>query len=84
MSSPAITITDKVVRMIKSMVHLAMRVYYRRGATAAELSSFLDNWTPSNSQLYHEGVVEAVLFDLHSEGKVIQAGARWYPVGLAR
>jgi hypothetical protein len=83
MSSPVVAITDKVMRMIKSMVYLAMRVSYRRGATAAQLSSFLDEWTPSTAGSYHEGVVERALFDLRMEGKVTQAGARWYPVGLA-
>jgi hypothetical protein len=84
MSSPIVAVTDKVTRMIKSMVYLAMRVYYRRGATAAELSGFLEDWTPSDSNMYHEGIVERVLFDLQHEGKVQHAGARWYPVGLTR
>ena len=83
MSSPIVAVTDKVTRMIKSMVYLAMRVYYRRGATAAELSGFLEDWTPSVANMYHEGIVERVLFDLQQEGKVQHAGARWYPVGLA-
>ena len=83
MSSPVVAITDTVTQMIKSMVYLAMRVYYRRGATAQELSSFLEDWTPSESSMYHEGIVERVLFDLRNEGKVTHAGARWYPVGLA-
>jgi len=83
MSSPVVAITDKVTGMIKSMVYLAMRVYYRRGATAAELSGFLEDWTPSVSSTHHEGIVERVLFDLQHEGKVEHAGARWYPVGMA-
>lgn len=83
MSNPIINITDKVMTMMKSMVVLAMRMYYRRGATAAELSSFLDHWSPSEAPRYHEGLVERVLDDLQHDGRVTRAGARWYPVGLA-
>jgi len=83
MQSPVSVITDKVMGMIKSMVYLAMRVSYRRGATTTEISSFLNNWAPAESADYHEGLVERVLEDLLMDGKVEQAGARWYPVGLA-
>jgi hypothetical protein len=82
MQTPITTITDKVMRMIRSMVYLAMRVGCRRGATVADISSFLKNWAPSDQNLFHNGVVERVLFDLHSDGKVTSAGARWYLVGL--
>jgi hypothetical protein len=84
MQNPVIVITDKVMGMIKSMVYLAMRVSYRRGATATEISSFLNNWAPADSGAYHEGIVERVLQDLLRDGKVTQAGARWYPTGLAQ
>lgn len=83
MSNPVIAITDKVMAMVKSMVYLAMRVYYRRGATAAELSSFLDEWLPSAAGSYHEGMVEHVLVDLELEGRVKRAGPCWYPAGMA-
>lgn len=79
MSSSVITVTDRVMRMIRSMVYLAMRVSYRRGATTEELSGFLHTWSPDQADMYHEGIVERVLFDLHREGKVARAGARWYP-----
>ena len=83
MPSPVIAITDKVMRMIKSMVFMAMRVSYRRGATTEELSGFLHEWSPADAGMYHEGVLERVLCDLQNEGKVARAGARWYPAGLA-
>lgn len=83
MSSPVIAITDKVMRMTKSIVFMAMRISYRRGATIEELSGFLDEWSPASAGIYHEGVLELVLYDLQHEGKVAQAGARWYPAGLA-
>jgi hypothetical protein len=79
MQNPVTVITDKVMQMIKSMVYLSMRVYYRRGATASEISGFLNEWIPSEQGLYHEGIVERVLQDLRNEGMVAQAGARWYP-----
>jgi len=83
MQNPITVITDKVMAMIKSMVVLAMRVSYRRGATTTEISSFLNEWAPSDTGMYHEGIVERVLQDLLRDGQVAQAGARWYPAGMA-
>ena len=82
MSNPLIAITDKVMDMTKSMVYLAMRVYYRRGATVAELSGFLADWSPATAGCYHEGMIEHVLFDLEHQGRVQRAGPRWYPAGV--
>ena len=76
-------ITDKVMGSIKGMVYMAMRVSYRRGATVPEISSFLSNWAPAGEAMYRDGLVEQVLEDLHRDGKVSRAGARWYPAGLA-
>ena len=83
MQSPVSVITDKVMGTIKGMVFMAMRVSYRRGATVSEISSFLNHWAPVGDERYNDVVVERVLADLHRDGKVNQAGARWYPVGLA-
>ncbi len=78
------TISDKVMRMIKSMVYMAMRVSYRRGATSGDIAGFLSEWAPSGENMYHEGVVERVLGELHRDGLVVNAGPRWYPVALAQ
>jgi hypothetical protein len=78
MQNPVIAITDKVMSMLKSMVYLSMCVYYRRGATAEEISSFLNEWAPDGDRRYHPGIVERVLRDLLNEGAVSRAGARWY------
>lgn len=83
MSNPITVMTDKVMRMIKSMVYLAMRVSYRRGATPEDISGFLLEWTPSEANFYHEGVVERALSALEADGLVRRAGPRWYPVGMA-
>ena len=83
MKQPITAITDKAMQTLKSMLYLAMRVSYRRGATVADLSGFLQEWVPSASP-YREGMVESLLQDLHRDGKVALAGARWYPVGIAR
>jgi hypothetical protein len=79
MQNPVTVFTDKVMQGIKSMVYLSMRISYRRGATAAEISGFLNDWVPSGEGFYHEGVVERVLQELQLDGKVDRAGARWYP-----
>lgn len=84
MSNSVIAITDKVMRMIKSMVYMSMRVSYRKGATTQDVSGFLSEWAPQGQNFYHEGLVERVLADLQHEGHVARAGARWYPVGVPR
>lgn len=81
MQNPIIVFTDKVMAMIKSMVFVSMSVYYRRGATAEEISGFLNARAPSGDGIYHEGIVERVLQELRNDGVVTRAGARWYPVG---
>ena len=83
MNNPITVMTDKVMRMIKSMVYLSMRVCYRRGATTEDISGFLVEWTPGEENIYHEGVVERALCALEDDGLVRRAGPRWYPVGLA-
>jgi hypothetical protein len=80
MNNPVLVITDKVMRMIKSMVYLAMRVNYRKGATTQDISGFLSEWAPSGQNMYHEGVVERVLDELRHDGLVARAGACWYAV----
>ena len=83
-NNPITVITDKVMAMIRSMVYLAMRVGHRHGATADEIAGFLNDWAPPSDGVYHEGVIERVLYQLHEEGLVTQAGARWYLSGAAR
>ena len=83
MQVPVTVITDKVMGSIRGMVFMAMRVSYRRGATVSEITGFLNDWAPSGDGRYHEGFVERVLMELNRDGKVNQAGARWYPAGLA-
>jgi len=83
MHNPITVMTDKVMRMIKSMVYLSMRVSYRRGATPEDISGFLVEWAPGDENIYHEGVVERALSDLEADGLVRRAGPRWYPIGLA-
>jgi hypothetical protein len=78
MQNSVTVFTDKVMRMMRSMVYLAMRVGYRRGATVFDIETFLNQWAPAESKVYHQGIIERVLQDLRSDGKVVQAGARWY------
>lgn len=82
MQNPVTVLTDKVMGTVKSMVYLAMRISYRSGATVSEISSFLNDWIPGETH-YPESTIERVLEDLHRDGKVSYAGARWYPAGLA-
>ncbi len=83
MNNPITVMTDKVMRMIKSMVYMCMRVSYQGGATVQDISGFLLEWAPSQENMYHVGVIERVLCDLESDGMVKRSGPRWYPVGIA-
>lgn len=80
MHNPITLFTDKVMNMIKSMVMLAMRVSYRRGATAEDISGFLAEWAPAERDIYHAGIIERALVDLEADGALKRAGARWYLV----
>jgi hypothetical protein len=80
MHNPVTIITDKVMRMAGAMVYLALSATYRRGATAGELAGFLSSDTVAEAGFYHEGMVERVLRQLHSAGRVTRDGAHWYPV----
>ena len=82
MGSPLIVFTDKVMLMIKSAVYLAMRVGCRPGATTADISRFLASFGAKDKALYHEGIIERVLFDLQTDGKVLSSGSRWYVLGI--
>ena len=79
MNNPLTVITDKVMRMNKSMVYLSMRVSHRRGATTEDISGFLSEWAPEDKSIYHEGIIERALTELQGDGLVSRAGARWYP-----
>jgi hypothetical protein len=81
MQNPIIAITDKVMRMIKSMVFLSLKVGHRRGATIADIEIFLKHWAPSERGMYHQGIIERVLRELQTDGRVAQAGPRWYLAG---
>ncbi len=83
MQSPVTVLTDKIMGTLEGMVYMAMRVSYRRGATVSDIASFLDHWAPSTNDFSDQGLIERVLEDLSRDGKVNQAGARWYPVGVA-
>lgn len=81
MTNPITVMTDKVMRMNKSLVYLSMRVNHRRGATSEDISGFLAEWVPTEN-MYHVGVVERALTELQLDGMVGRAGASWYPLGL--
>ena len=78
MNKPVIAIADKVVRMMESMVYLAVSGSYRSGATVEDLSGLLSEWVPAGANIYHHGAVERALCRLQHEGRVKRAGSRWY------
>ncbi len=80
MQNPVIIITDKVMRMAGSVVYLALCATYRGGATVAEIAGFLRTGPAGESGFYHDGMVERLLRQLHTDGRVTRDGAYWYPV----
>ena len=77
MSNHIVAITDKVMRMIRSMVYLALKLEPHRGGTAQEICAYLDTRAEGE---YHTGIIERALEDLQYQGKVRQLGPRWYLV----
>jgi hypothetical protein len=73
--NPVIVITDKVMRMIRSMVYMAMKVQPGSSVSPDEISHFINQRSSRNR--FHAGVVELALQDLHRDGVVQRSGARW-------
>ena len=80
MHTPVTIITDKVMRMLGSAVYFALCATGRGGATVGEITGLLSTHAPGAAALYHEGMVERVLRQLQSDGRVDRAGAQWRPV----
>ena len=80
MHNPVTTITDKVMRMARSMVYLALCATCRGGATVGEIAGFLSIRAPGEANFYHEGMVERALRQLQGDGRVTREGVHWYPV----
>ena len=80
MSASIVIITDKVMRMTRSMVYLALRFAPAQGTTAADVTSYLNDRVPGN---LHPGIVERVLEELRIDGRVSRHSGRWYLAGAA-
>ncbi len=82
MANPVLYITEKVMDTTRGMVYLTLRFRRGRGATAADLSDYVNARIPTEHRL-HTALIERVLCELRSEGLATQAGERWFPVSLA-
>jgi len=83
MNHALLNLTDKVARMVRSMVLFTLQSREERGATTAEIAVFLSQWSTAGRDLYHEGVVDRALTDLARQGLVVRAGLCWYPATQA-
>ena len=70
MSSSIVIITDKVMRMTRSMVYLAMRYAPGQGATVGDLVQYLNEHIPAGEPQLHGGIVERVMQELCLDGRV--------------
>jgi hypothetical protein len=82
MENPAAFITEKLMDTIGGLVYLALRFRRRRGATAADLSDYVNARIPSEHRL-HAGLVEQVRCEPGAEGLATREGERWFPGGAA-
>ncbi len=80
MARPLTAISDKVTRMVRSIVYLAMKSQPAHGVSSDELSRFINK--RSALDRFHAGMVELALQELHSDGVVKRAGVRWYVPGV--
>ncbi len=80
MNHALLGMTEKVSRMVRSMVYLAMARNYR-GATVTEVCEFIGESVAGDAGQYHAGVVERALGDLERQGRVVRYGSLWYPNG---
>ncbi|PLW66698.1 hypothetical protein [Pseudohalioglobus lutimaris] len=80
MSNPVTIISDKVVRMLNSIVYLVICASHRNGSTSVDITRSLGGLAPVHADIYHQGMVERALEDLQREGRVARAGSRWYRV----
>jgi hypothetical protein len=82
MSNAITAMTDKVMRMTRSMVYLAMKNEPGRGRTAEDLSHFVNMRLPREQRSFHSGMVERVLSDLGRDGMVSHSNDRWFLRGV--
>jgi hypothetical protein len=78
MVGPVVYIAERIMDTTSGMVCLALRFRRHQGATAKDLSDYVNARIPSEHRL-HAGLVERVLSELHSEGLVSREGERWFP-----
>ena len=78
MAGSIVIITDKVMRMTRSMVYLAMRFAPFQGATVADVTEYLNDRVAGG---LHQGLVERVLEELRHDGVVARRSDRWYLAG---
>jgi hypothetical protein len=67
--------SDKVMRLVRSMVYLALRVQPGRQATPEQISCYINRYAADPG--VHVGIVELALRELHKDGRVERAGADW-------
>jgi hypothetical protein len=81
MAGTVTVISDKIMRLMRSMVYFALRVQPGQELSAIELSHYINRTGVAGS--VHHGVVEFALQELLSEGRVRRQGARWCLQGAA-
>ena len=81
MAGSVTVISDKIMRLMRSMVYFALKVQPGRELSADELSLYINRNAAAGA--VHSGVVELALQELYSQGRVRREGARWCLQGAA-
>ena len=68
-------ISDKIMRLMRSMVYYALKVQPGRELSVDELSLYINQNAAAGA--VHSGVVELALQELLCQGQVRREGARW-------
>lgn len=74
-------ISDKIMRLMRSMVYFALKVQPGQQHSARELSLYINRTAAAGT--VHSGIVELALQELLSDGMVRREGSRWCLQGVS-
>ncbi|TGD75161.1 hypothetical protein E4634_03930 [Mangrovimicrobium sediminis] len=78
MNHALLNLTDKVTRMTRSAVYLAL-VSRSGGLTPAQICACIRDASEAGAQAWHSGLVERTLGELQRQGRAVREQGLWYP-----
>jgi hypothetical protein len=77
MQSRIHAVAGKTLEVLEGFILTAMKTMFRRGASGAQIRSFLDTYLPDYEGLYGGQQVLAALQSLENQGALQRRGFRW-------